>query len=101
MEALVNLVDEFPRERTEAEEGTGTAAVTSSSALSSRQSFVPSPLGTAICDHFFHSTDLVRRCFTYLQQAASGDRKDGPASSSLCARTLRQGEACTRVGRHG
>jgi hypothetical protein len=75
IEALVSLVDEFSRGCNETEKGTGAAATTASS------SFVPSPLGTAIRDYFFHSTDLVQQCFTYLQQAASGDRKDGVASS--------------------
>jgi len=79
IEALVSLVDEFPRGRTETEKGTGATAATSSSASASKPSFVPSPLGTAIRDYFFHSTDLVQQCFTYLQQAASGDRKESPA----------------------
>jgi len=78
LDALVSLVEEFPRGRMETPDEKGASSAGGKQAAV----FVPSPLGTTIRDYFFHSTDLVQQCFSYLQQAASSSSagKEGDAA---------------------
>jgi hypothetical protein len=67
LEALAILTEEIPR---------GQIVEKEASKNISKQTLIPSPIGAAIRDYFFAS-GLVSRLFTYLQQAATGDVKEG------------------------